>query len=876
MNRFNLPEALKPLTAYSQFLLYKLVWDEVKQKHNKIPLNPRTLQVYPKGSNWQQDPRSTATYGEVAALIPQLPEDYGVGYLFTPNDPFFFVDIDKCLQPDNTWSPIAMDIMGRLDGAAVEVSQSGRGLHIFGTGFTPEHASKNIPLNIEMYTTGRFVALTGTNAIGAAAKDCTAGLSRLVNDYFPKKQADVSEWTTVAVPEYNGPEDDAELIEQASKASSASSVFGGRATFNDLFIANADALAAAYPDNEGTGRAYDGSSADAALAQHLAFWTGKNCERIERIMKMSALVREKWDREDYLIRTITRAVGMQTAVYSTGSAGDNTLADSLGACKLRASSDAQRSYGESIRAKKLAEAGADEETTKLLASIPTAKTWIDNQEKTPQEIAAMVTPVGQAADPLGDTSTGPKRVSGFQYLAADQQLDHFKGCVYIQETHRILTPKGSQLKAEQFNATYGGYVFQLDESGDKVTRKAWEAFTESQVIRYPKAESSCFRPDLQPGAIVDVDGNKLVNTYVPVTTRRQKGDITPFTRHLALILPVGRDREIVLSYMAACVQHKGVKFQWTPLIQGTEGNGKTLLTRCVAFAIGDKYTHFPPANEISEKFNEWLFGKLFIGVEDIYVADHKKEVIEVLKPMITNNKLAKRAMQQSQVTADSCANFMLNSNHKDALRKTHSDRRFCILYTAQQTAEDLARDGMDGEYFPELYAWLNSDGYAIVNEYLHTYSIPEELNPAGKCHRAPETSSTGEAITSSMGGVEQEIIEAIEENRLGFAGGWISSIHLDKLLQHTRLAAKISHYKRREILRALGYDWHPALSEGRANTPIALDDHKRPRLYIRKGHRDVRLTSAPDVANAYIVAQSSQENSVAKEVFGNACTNLRG
>jgi hypothetical protein len=320
--------------------------------------------------------------------------------------------------------------------------------------------------------------------------------------------------------------------------------------------------------------------------------------------------------------------------------------------------------------------------------------------------------------------------------------------------------------------------------------------------------------------------------------------------------------------MAACVQHKGVKFQWTPLIQGTEGNGKTLLTRCVAFAIGDKYTHFPPATEISEKFNEWLFGKLFIGVEDVYVADHKKEVIEVLKPMITNNKLAKRAMQQSQVTADMCANFMLNSNHKDAIRKTHGDRRFAMFYTAQQTADDLVRDGMDGDYFPELYNWLNNGGYAIINEFLSTYSIPEELNPAGKCHRAPETSSTREAITSSLGGVEQDIIEAIEEGRPGFAGGWVSSVALDKLLQHTRSAAKISHNKRREILRQLGYDWHPALADGRVNNPIALDDHKKPRLYIRKGHISAEIATASDAAKAYIDAQSDPVNGAAKEVFG--------
>jgi primase-polymerase (primpol)-like protein len=864
---YELPEALQPLTSYAQFLVYKLIWDETKQKYNKMPLNPRTLQPFEKGSNWQQDPNATTHYHHIQNVMERLPEGYGVGFLFTANDPFFFLDIDKCLQPDNTWSPIAMDLMGRLNGAAIEVSQSGKGLHIFGTGAMPDHSNKNIPLNIELYTEGRFVALTGINAIGNAALDCTEGINNVITNYFPKREADVSEWTTIAVPEYTGPEDDEELIKKACEATGASSIFGGKASFTDLFLANVDALSTAYPDTEGI-RAYDGSSADAALAQHLAFWTGKNCERIERIMRLSALVRDKWEREDYLIRTITRACGMQTAVYSKGGAVDTTLADSLGAVKLRAASDAQRNYAESIRSRKLQEVAHDTELAKRLAHIPSARTWIDHENLSAVEIAAMITPIKSASDPLGDTSTGPKIVSGYQYLAADQQLEYFKGCVYVQESHRVLTPKGVLLKTDQFNATYGGYIFQLDESGDKVTRKAWEAFTESQIIRYPKAESSCFRPDLTPGAIIDQDGHKLVNTYVPVVTESVEGDITPFLTHLNKLLPVKMDREILLSYMAACVQYKGIKFQWTPLVQGTEGNGKTLLTRCVAYAIGDRYTHFPPANEISEKFNEWLFGKLFIGVEDVYVADHKREVIEVLKPMITNNKLAKRAMQQSQVTADLCANFMLNSNYKEAIRKSQSDRRFAVFYTAQQTEEDLKRDGMDGDYFPNLYGWLNGGGYAIVNHYLSNYDIPEEYNPAGKCHRAPETSSTVEAITASMGGIEQDIIEAIEEGRLGFANGWVSSVHLDKLLQHTRTTRAIPQNKRRDILKQLGYVWHPSLNNGRVNNPIMIDDNKKSRLYIRVGHVDAELTNAAEVAKAYINAQDDMIKDTAKEIFG--------
>jgi hypothetical protein len=68
------------------------------------------------------------------------------------------------------------------------------------------------------------------------------------------------------------------------------------------------------------------------------------------------------------------------------------------------------------------------------------------------------------------------------------------------------------------------------------------------------------------------------------------GDVSLFLAHMKKILPIPRDRSILLAYMAAVVQHQGVKFQWAPLIQGVEGNGKTLFSRCVAEAVGVRYS----------------------------------------------------------------------------------------------------------------------------------------------------------------------------------------------------------------------------------------------------------------------------------------------
>ena len=57
------------------------------------------------------------------------------------------------------------------------------------------------------------------------------------------------------------------------------------------------------------------SEADFALINHIAFYT-QDVEQIKRIMFTSSLVREKWNREDYLNRQIDGVLSTQTETYS--------------------------------------------------------------------------------------------------------------------------------------------------------------------------------------------------------------------------------------------------------------------------------------------------------------------------------------------------------------------------------------------------------------------------------------------------------------------------------------------------------------------------------------------------------------------------------
>ena len=773
-----LPDALKPLSAYNQFIIYRVQPSVTRPgKTDKLPVNLSGINVNAHDSNvWMSatDAIATATHWG---------EPYGVGFVFTHDDPFFFVDVDDCEQ-GGAWSNIANDLLTRFPGAAVELSTSGKGLHIIGkyAGDEPAHRCKNIPLNLELYTAERFVALTGLQAMGDASTDHTERLNVTINDYFPLDPNDPGDftvrWTDGPREGTNPITDDDALLAKAMKSQSTASAMGGRASFKELWTADEEALSKFWPDDGGQGRGYDASSADAALASHLAFWTCGDCARTEKLMRQSKLVRDKWDdHKNYMKITIGGMCSRQTSFYSANDPIEN----------------------------------------------------IEVEELTLRE--------------------------GFQLMPPPQQMEYFKNCVYVAEVNRIFMPNGSLLKSEQFNAMCGGFTFSMDTTGERSTRKAWECFTESQAVNFPKADGFCFRPDLDTGAVIEDEGLKVVNTYVPIDIHMSEGDIEPFMKHLAKVLPNERDQTILISYMAACIQFKGKKIQWAPLLQGVEGNGKTLFSRCVAYAIGERYSHWPPADEIAEKFNSWLFNTLFIGVEDIYVPDHRNDIINKLKPMITSERLARRAMQTDQVMHNVCCNFIFNSNYKDAIRKTKNDRRYCVFYTAQQDEEDLARDGMSGDYFPELYDWLKDVGYARVAHFLANFPIPDEFNPNTQCQVAPRTSTTDEAISNSLGGIEQEVQEAIDEGRVGFMGGWVSSKALDNLLNDIRKASVMPRTKRVQMMERLGYILHPGLTKGRVNTALMIDGGSKPRLYVHKNNPDMLLTRPPEIAARYSACQ---------------------
>lgn len=798
-----LSTTMAPLGRYPRWINWSLEADPHRpEKPRKVPRNPRT------GYGCKpQDPAAWCTYEE--ALASAQARGHGLGFVFQEGDGLFFLDLDNCVDPaTGTWNALAQHLMTVWDGhAAIEVSQSGKGLHIFGYASSiPEHGCRNIALGLELYHHDRFVAFTDYQSTGAIDADVSLQLKGVVDAYFPKTATsrDVVDWCD----EGDGATaDDRDLMQIMMHSKSNASTFGDKATFAELFTGNEDALGKAFPTQNGHD-AFDRSAADSALASLLIYWCGGNLERVERFMRQSALAREKWDdRPDYLETTIIKAAGIVTN---------------------RAT---KREVGAPL-------------TTGMAATV-------DLEGNT---VASAPTP-GAPRKEMGERA-------GATILSASEQRQYFAGCVYLQVPNRVWSPAvGLMLDKARMDVIYGGRSFVLTPDG-KLSKSAWDAFTLSQLNEPLTARDTCFKPHLPPGRVTH-DG--LLNTYLPVATEETPGDASKWLTHLAKLFPDAEDRAIITSYLARIVRSPGVKAQWWPVVQGCQGNGKSLLNLVMQFAIGEKYSHQARASALAKtgmQFNAWVMGKLYLGVEEIQVSD-KRHFLEDFKDIVTNTTAAIEAKGQDQRTGDNYLNGLMLTNHRDAVPITEEDRRYAIFYTPQQHKADLARDGMTGSYFPDLYDWLYGRnayeelgvnyGFRVVNWWLRNVAtIEARYDVAGECQRAPRTTATAEAVVESRGLLEQDILLRASMGEPGFAGGWVSSSALDTLLNIQRV--RLPHTKRLALMDGLGYQLHHALEGGLTHRGTG-GQAGRTMLWLRAGHPALQLHDPEAIVQAYERAQ---------------------
>lgn len=150
---------MNPFKAWVSDTPMFIVW----RGTDKSPVDP----LRPDIRSNAQDRATWLQYDVAAEYARSLGAGYGVGVVLHDGCGLLCVDIDGCVDADRRLSPIALqlirDARRHCPDCYVELSMSGRGVHIIGPyrGEPPPHSTKNQEHGIELYTTRRYIALTG-------------------------------------------------------------------------------------------------------------------------------------------------------------------------------------------------------------------------------------------------------------------------------------------------------------------------------------------------------------------------------------------------------------------------------------------------------------------------------------------------------------------------------------------------------------------------------------------------------------------------------------------------------------------------------------------------------------------------------------------
>ncbi len=277
-------------------------YEDRNGKATKPPIDAKSngKLVYAKSN----DPSTWADFETAVATTTRL-KLQGVGLNLSADDGLTGLDLDHVLDPDTfEVDPLAVEVLERFASTYIEVSPSGTGFRIWCYG-KPQRSGKcdgsRKWLEVYAHPSNRYLTVTGNRyGIATAVTNQQEAIDWL-HERFMQKPVSTEKESIAPASVGIALDDDQALLNKASRSKSGSS-------FDALWAGDLSA------------HNNDHSAADLALLNALAFWTGKDAPRMDRLFRQSGLMRPKWDElhgaTTYGQGTIDEAIAQCREIYS--------------------------------------------------------------------------------------------------------------------------------------------------------------------------------------------------------------------------------------------------------------------------------------------------------------------------------------------------------------------------------------------------------------------------------------------------------------------------------------------------------------------------------------------------------------------------------
>jgi hypothetical protein len=342
----------------------------------------------------------------------------------------------------------------------------------------------------------------------------------------------------------------------------------------------------------------------------------------------------------------------------------------------------------------------------------------------------------------------------------DAQLPSWaRGLTYVSDTNEFYHRNTDRTwTPDTLNNTFNVFL-----GPDQVTGKAPIEAKDFilNIAKVPRVSNYHYAPQHFDQAVIKIGSKRYINTYQASYVEADPADISAgeiVRAHVRNLIKEEEYGQILISFLAYHVQCPGAKVRWAPVIQGAQGCGKTALFDIMRAVIGKENAKSVNANQLMEsRFTAWAGGVQLRAIEEIRViGENRHAVMNKLKPYITNGEVSIEKKGKDEISAHNCTNYLLFTNHHDALALQDEDRRYFILESAIQTKKQV-RSLLPPSYFEALYHAINCRA-AGIRAWLEAWPIPASFKPDA---HAPDTIYLQNMVEASSTPLAQTIKELL-------------------------------------------------------------------------------------------------------------------
>lgn len=395
-----------------------------------------------------------------------------------------------------------------------------------------------------------------------------------------------------------------------------------------------------------------------------------------------------------------------------------------------------------------------------------------------------------------------KMVESNRSKVSFQNTELAKEWVFLEQSCEFYKPEsGEKIPTQALNIKFMSQMPEDDSGNRKEPSKMFSEFG-GKCVYTDMFVPEMYNPD---DPFFSINGINCVNSYSDRTTPEYDNNWESGSKwkmvenHIYKIFESPEDAKTLINWLAHNVQHPGKKILWACIVVGVPGDGKSSIARVMSSAMGHRNVKNIGLDEVKSSFTSWAEGSCLGVIEELRVTgQNRHEVMDRLKPFITNKSVAIVKKGKDGVDKPNTQNYLCFSNHADALALDDSDRRWAVFSTKYKSREDVvAQNGSD--YWEELYDAIDNSGSEI-----RSWLLNVDLSSFNKNAPPASTQAKKQMIIESKHDISSNLAEMLVGTSYGYSENVVILKYLAQDMKKTWNASYSAKFLAKH-LRELGF-----------------------------------------------------------------------